>query len=71
MLHTHQREAKVDLVSEPIDEHFSAAVRAMQPGQTGSELPLLELFDAQLGSRHLDLAARVLGGRGRGFYSIG
>ncbi|MGO1052677.1 thiamine pyrophosphate-dependent enzyme [Crossiella sp. CA198] len=31
----------------------------------------LALFDAQLGSRHLDLAARALGTRGEGFYSIG
>ncbi|MEJ3657258.1 thiamine pyrophosphate-dependent enzyme [Actinomycetes bacterium KLBMP 9759] len=31
----------------------------------------LELFDAQLGSRHLDLAARWLRGQGRGFYTIG
>jgi 2-oxoisovalerate dehydrogenase E1 component len=31
----------------------------------------LELFDAQLASRHLDLAARLLRARGAGFYTIG
>src|SRR5215831_11314646 len=32
---------------------------------------LLALFDAQAGSRHLDLAARYLRAEGRGFYTIG
>ena len=32
---------------------------------------LLTLFDAQAGSRHLDLAARYLRAEGRGFYTIG
>ncbi len=31
----------------------------------------LDVFDAQLGSRHLDLAARWLRSRGKGFYTIG
>jgi 2-oxoisovalerate dehydrogenase E1 component len=31
----------------------------------------LELFDAQLASRHLDLAARMLRSRGAGYYTIG
>ena len=31
----------------------------------------LELFDAQLASRHLDLAARVLRGQDAGYYTIG
>jgi 2-oxoisovalerate dehydrogenase E1 component len=31
----------------------------------------LELFDAQLASRHLDIAARLLQARGAGFYTIG
>jgi 2-oxoisovalerate dehydrogenase E1 component len=31
----------------------------------------LELFDAQLGSRHLDLAARWLKEKGKGYYTIG
>ncbi|OFJ53605.1 MFS transporter [Mycolicibacterium grossiae] len=32
---------------------------------------VLEVFEAQLGSRHLDLAARWLRSRGAGFYTIG
>ncbi|MEU0496587.1 thiamine pyrophosphate-dependent enzyme [Mycobacterium sp. NPDC006124] len=32
---------------------------------------VLDLFDSQLGSRHLDLAARWLRSRGVGFYTIG
>lgn len=62
---------------DPVDAHFVEAVAA--PGGTErQDLPpdlpgerLLELFDAQLGSRHLDLAARELRARGEGFYTIG
>ena len=66
--------------SEPIDDHFVAAVSALSgavgtdPGTTGSALTTrdcLALFDAQLGSRHLDLAARWLRSQGTGFYTIG
>ncbi|MGW4370182.1 thiamine pyrophosphate-dependent enzyme [Nocardia takedensis] len=39
------------------------------PGVSGPAL--LELFEAQAISRHLDLAARELGRSGRGYYSIG
>ncbi len=31
----------------------------------------LTLFDVALGSRHLDLAARQLRSRGKGYYTIG
>ena len=62
-------------MSEPIDDYFSSTVLAPP---AGGALPAgltparaLALFDAQLGSRHLDLAARTLGSRGDGFYSIG
>ena len=44
------------------------------PVRAGSALTgdhCLELFDAQLASRHLDLAARWLRERGAGFYTIG
>ncbi|MEV4312359.1 thiamine pyrophosphate-dependent enzyme [Actinocrispum sp. NPDC049592] len=60
-------------MSEPIDEHFRAAVAALRPGRPNDSLPavVLDIFDAQLGSRHLDLAARRLGAQGQGFYSIG
>jgi 2-oxoisovalerate dehydrogenase E1 component len=63
-------------MSEAIDDHFLKAVAALTPGRP-HELPglsaddALALFDAQLGSRHLDFAARELVGQGRGFYSIG
>lgn len=64
------------LVSEPIDEHFSRTVQALTPYRGGGngggvDLPLLDLFDSQLGSRHIDLVARELGSQGKGFYSIG
>lgn len=63
------------LVSEPIDEHFTRTVQALSSsrgtGNSASDLPFLDLFDAQLGSRHVDLIARELGSRGQGFYSIG
>jgi 2-oxoisovalerate dehydrogenase E1 component len=66
-------------VPEPVEEHLIAAVRALTPDAARpAALPpgltaerALALFDAQLGSRHLDLIARELGARGQGFYSIG
>nr|WP_232328496.1 thiamine pyrophosphate-dependent enzyme [Kibdelosporangium sp. MJ126-NF4] len=60
-------------MTEPIDEHFTRTVRALTSngGKGGGASPLLDLFDSQLGSRHVDLAARELGGQGQGFYSIG
>jgi 2-oxoisovalerate dehydrogenase E1 component len=69
---------------QELDERFRAAVgsleapeRARDPlspvradtGLTGALA--LELFDAQLASRHLDLAARWLRSFGEGFYTIG
>ncbi len=45
-----------------------------QPVRPGSSLTVarcLSLFDAQLASRHLDLAARWLRARGAGYYTIG
>ncbi|AQA23260.1 dehydrogenase E1 component family protein [Rhodococcus sp. MTM3W5.2] len=73
-------------MAEPIDQLFIETVAAMaspthrrspapaEPVREGSVLTVarcLELFDAQLGSRHLDLAARVLRADGAGFYTIG
>lgn len=66
-------------MTEKIDEYFTATVRALPAGRGGSPLTgsllstadVLGLFDSQLGSRHLDLAARWLRGRGKGFYTIG
>ncbi|GAA1804033.1 thiamine pyrophosphate-dependent enzyme [Actinomadura chokoriensis] len=64
-------------MAEPADVHFLE--RAASLTRQGSPVlagPLtgeraLQLFDAQLGSRHLDLAARRLRAQGRGFYTIG
>lgn len=63
---------------EPADQHFSDAVAALGssprgPDRLGGVLSgrrALELFDSQLGSRHLDLAARWLRAQGKGFYTI-
>lgn len=70
--------------AQAVDQAFLEAVGALEPAATpadpdatvapGSALTgrkLLELFDAQLASRHLDLAARWLRGREQGFYTIG
>ncbi|MDA3627009.1 thiamine pyrophosphate-dependent enzyme [Saccharopolyspora sp. WRP15-2] len=61
-------------IAEPVDEFFHRTVAGWSAHPaTGSELAddLLALFDAQAGSRHLDLQARQLGKQGKGFYSIG
>lgn len=63
---------------EACDASFTNAVRALVPaasfawpaGQLSVERALA-LFDSQLQSRHLDLAARWLRARGTGFYTIG
>jgi 2-oxoisovalerate dehydrogenase E1 component len=67
---------------EPIEAQVVDAVAALEPGPAGdparpvregsalSGARCLELFDAQLASRHLDLAARWLRGQGAGFYTI-
>jgi 2-oxoisovalerate dehydrogenase E1 component len=55
-----------------VDELFAQRVHALAPA--ACELPtaqLLSLYDAQLGSRHADLAARWLQADGHGFYTIG
>src|SRR5689334_23512422 len=67
-----------------LDERFRDAVSALQPSgrrpapdepiRDGSALTgarARELFDAQLTSRHLDLAARWLRSFNEGFYTIG
>ena len=62
---------------DPVDAHLTRAVTDLRRPD-GHDLPpglpgprLLDLFDVQAGSRHLDLAARELRARGRGFYTIG
>jgi len=66
-----------------IDRNFTERVGRLRdasprdrslPVRSGSSLTgarAIELFEAQIGSRHLDLAARALRGRGQGFYTIG
>ena len=73
-------------MAEQIDDYFTEVVTALpenprpsrarldEPFRPDSRLTVrevLDLFDAQLGSRHLDLAARWLRARGQGFYTIG
>jgi 2-oxoisovalerate dehydrogenase E1 component len=72
--------------ADPAEQRLLQAIRDLQapddtepahPGQSvrpGSDLTVadcLQLFDAQLASRHLDLAARWLRARGAGYYTIG
>jgi 2-oxoisovalerate dehydrogenase E1 component len=70
---------------DPVERHFTAQAAALDGGppqpppgsapiRPGSALTGqlgLDLFDAQLASRHLDIAARWLRARGAGFYTIG
>ena len=69
---------------QDLDERFRAVVGSLKPPavQRDPDEPVrdgtrltgaqaLRLFDAQLTSRHLDLAARWLRGFGEGFYTIG
>ena len=56
------------------DEHFRATVASWLPAPGHAEPyygMLLELFEAQALSRHLDLEARRLFAAGEGFYTIG
>ncbi len=64
-------------MAEPIDSFFldqapllEPRPEAALPAELDGELAL-QLFDSQLRSRHLDLAARWLRSEGRGFYTIG
>ncbi|WP_019926966.1 thiamine pyrophosphate-dependent enzyme [Nocardia sp. BMG111209] len=57
-----------------LDHRFRAAVTAAVPGPADDRPggpDYLALFDAQVTSRQLDLAARRLTAAGRGYYSIG
>jgi len=64
---------------EELDQRFLSAVRdlagdgkaAATDGTRLTGEQALALFDAQAGSRHLDLAARYLRAEGHGFYTIG
>ena len=51
---------------------FADRVRGLAPAPWEHDAELLRgLFDAQLGSRHADLAARWMQSQGTGFYTIG
>ena len=55
-----------------VDELFAERVHALKPATCDYPTDiLLSLYDAQLGSRHSDLAARWLQSKGHGFYTIG
>ncbi len=66
-------------MAESIDEYFTTTVSTLASPQAAnatvlqgvSQQIILDVFDAQLGSRHLDLAARWLRSRAKGFYTIG
>ena len=68
--------------ADQVDGNFVTEVKALErtttvpttsPGTGEGLVPelVLGLFDSQLGSRHLDLAARWLRALGEGFYTIG
>ncbi|MEU4193374.1 thiamine pyrophosphate-dependent enzyme [Kribbella sp. NPDC026611] len=55
-----------------VDERFAERVRDLKPVPWEHDPDLLmSLYDAQLGSRHADLAARWMQAQGTGFYTIG
>lgn len=62
---------------ETLDSRARAALadpstyRASDPSSSQSDSRLLDLFEAQVQSRHLDFAARWLQKQGRGYYTIG
>lgn len=66
-------------MAESIDEYFTATISELTGPEAADPSVLqglspqrcLDVFDAQLGSRHLDLAARWLRSHGKGFYTIG
>jgi len=71
-------------LAEPIDEYFTTTISALSGSarershedvlRDGSSLTVgqcLAVFDAELGNRHLDLAARWLRSQGKGYYTIG
>ncbi|HET8559672.1 MAG TPA: thiamine pyrophosphate-dependent enzyme [Marmoricola sp.] len=72
------------MAPEEAERHFVESVRALRPGPTdaGGDTPVrpgsgltvaaaVAILEAQLTSRHLDLAARWMQQQGRGYYTIG
>jgi 2-oxoisovalerate dehydrogenase E1 component len=73
-LDEHFRAAVGLLTSPRLTPKELAASKAASPVREATTLTgalALDLFDAQLASRHVDLAARWLGSIGEGFYTIG
>src|SRR5665811_960805 len=64
-------------MTEPTDTAFLDNAARLAPTAdperlgAGQTKRLMDVFDSQLGSRHLDLAARWLRAQGKGFYTIG
>jgi 2-oxoisovalerate dehydrogenase E1 component len=58
----------LESVAAPPPLDLDAAIR---PGSRLTARAAIDLFDAQVGSRHVDFAARALRARGEGFYTIG
>jgi 2-oxoisovalerate dehydrogenase E1 component len=74
-------------MSDAVDDHFIATLQTcsaaapphprrdgdvpVRPGSSLTVADALHIFDSQIGSRHLDLAARALRADGKGFYTIG
>lgn len=64
---------------EALDNHFTTVVSQLSAPAEAEPWPdtaltpdlALELFEAQVASRHLDLVARWLRAQGKGFYTIG
>lgn len=61
---------QVDLLFRERSASLDRVPNAVLPSELDPELAL-QLFDSQLRSRHVDLAARWLRGQGEGFYTIG
>ena len=65
--------------ADDLDRHFRDGVAGLRPADQPLQLPdggldsrtALDLFDAQLESRHTDFAARWMQQQGRGYYTIG
>src|SRR5262245_293598 len=81
---TAHREDIIGLVArDDVETHFAEAVQALtagprrdpglpvKPGTTLTGTRCRELFEIQLGSRLLDIAARELREQDQGFYTIG
>ncbi len=57
--------------ASPVGPGGGPSDRPVRPGSGLTAARCLQIFDAQLASRHLDEAARWLRARGTGFYTIG